>query len=55
MLQNLTSLVQMIQGIDPTSWESGGGTGKITFDPQRMAIIVKQSAEVQWKLSGWLK
>lgn len=54
-LQTIASLIDTIQGIDPQSWESGGGKGTITFNPTQMAIIVKQSAEMQFALQGWLK
>jgi hypothetical protein len=54
-LQSLNSLINTIQGMDPQSWESGGGKGTIIFDPSRMALIVKQSAEMQFKLQGWMK
>jgi hypothetical protein len=54
-LQSLNALINTIQGIDPQSWESGGGKGTIFFDPARMALIIKQSAEMQFTLQGWMK
>lgn len=53
--QTIWSLMQTIQGLEPTSWESGGGPGKITFDPVRMAIVISQSAEMQYMIGGQLR
>jgi len=55
MVQNVASLINMIQGIDPGSWQSGGGLGQVHFEPNSMTLIVKQSAEAQFMLQGWLK
>lgn len=53
-IQNIASMIAMIQSIDPTSWEANGGTGTIVFDPIRQALIIKQSAEMQFQLQGQL-
>jgi len=55
MAQNIAALVSQIQGIEPSSWRAGGGPGTITFDPLRMALIVKQTAEMQFVLQGALR
>ena len=40
--------------VDPNSWESHGaqGGGTITYDPITMSLIIKQTAEVHYQLSG---
>jgi hypothetical protein len=46
-------LVQMIQNnIDPESWEINGkeGGGTVVFDPVHLTLIVKQSAEIHYKM-----
>jgi len=55
MAQNIVALISQIQSIEPTTWRDGGGQGTITFDPIRMALIVKQSAEMQFVLQGALR
>jgi hypothetical protein len=48
-------IIDSITGsIDPNSWESKGaqGGGTITYDPITMSLIVKQTAEVHYMLSG---
>ena len=52
MIQAIGAILSQIQGIDPESWEGRGGPGTVTFDPVRMAIVVKQSAEVHYMLNG---
>jgi hypothetical protein len=52
MIQAIGIILNQIQSIDPESWEGRGGPGTVTFDPVRMAIIVKQSAEVHYMLNG---
>jgi hypothetical protein len=54
-IQSIAAMIKMIESIEPASWASGGGAGVITFDPVRMAIIVKQSAEMQFMLQGALR
>lgn len=52
MIQAIGIILNQIQGIEPESWEGKGGPGTVTFDPVRMAIIVKQSAEVHYMING---
>lgn len=59
-LYNDARAVQIIQGIvntiktsvDPESWTDRGGKGTIAFQPQSMSLIIKQTAEVHFKLGG---
>jgi hypothetical protein len=52
MIQAIGIIINQIQGIDPESWQGRGGPGAIAFDPVRMALIIKQSAEVHYMLNG---
>lgn len=52
MVQAIGMLISQIQNIDPESWEGRGGPGSISFDPTRMSLVVKQSAEVHYMLNG---
>ncbi len=52
MIQAVGMILNQIQGIDPESWEGKGGPGTVTFDAARMAIVIKQSAEVHYMLNG---
>jgi hypothetical protein len=52
MIQAVGIILNEIQNIEPESWEGKGGAGTVTFDPVRMAIVVKQSAEVHYMLNG---
>jgi hypothetical protein len=52
MIQAIGIILNEIQNIEPESWEGKGGAGTVTFDPVRMAIVVKQSAEVHYMLNG---
>ncbi len=54
-LQSLNSLIATIESMDPQSWESGGGRGTIKFVPASGALLIKQSAEMQFMLQGWMK
>jgi hypothetical protein len=54
-VQDIAALLNRIQSIDPTSWESGGGNGRVLFDPVRMAIIVRNSTEMHFVLQGRLQ
>jgi len=51
-IQAIGMILSQIQGIDPESWEARGGPGSITFDPIRMVLVVKQSAEMHYMLNG---
>ena len=52
MVQAIGIILNQIQSIEPESWEGRGGPGTVIYDPVRMAIIVKQSAEVHYMLNG---
>jgi len=52
MIQAIGIILSEIQSIEPESWEGKGGAGTVTFDPVRMAIVVKQSAEIHYMLNG---
>jgi hypothetical protein len=52
MVQAIGIIINQIKGIDPESWEGRGGPGTIAFDPVRMALIIKQSAEVHYMLNS---
>ncbi|HEY7425533.1 MAG TPA: hypothetical protein VH682_14980 [Gemmataceae bacterium] len=52
MMQTIGTIINMVQGIDPESWEGRGGAGTISFDPVRMSLVIKQSAEVHYMLNG---
>lgn len=52
MIQAIGIILNEIQNIEPDSWEAKGGPGTVTFDRVRMAIVVKQSAEVHYMLNG---
>jgi hypothetical protein len=54
-VQTIAALIYRIQSIEPTSWEFAGGPGLVGFDPLRMAIIIKQSAEMHFLLQGHLR
>ncbi len=53
MAQTIQLIMQtIVQNVEPSSWQvnnpDAGGT--ITFDPVRMAIVVKQTAEMHLML-----
>ena len=52
MMQAIGMIISQVQGIDPDSWEGRGGPGTITFDPVRMVLVVKQSAEIHYMING---
>lgn len=52
MMQTIGMIINQIQGIDPESWEGHGGPGTITFDPVRMSLVIKQTAEMHYMLNG---
>lgn len=55
MGQNVAYIVDLIKRtVDPESWADVGrdGQGTIAFDPITMSLVVKQSAEVHYMLSG---
>jgi hypothetical protein len=53
ILQNAAQIIDLIQTtIEPQSWKINNGPGTIVFDPARLAIVVKASAEVHYMLGG---
>jgi hypothetical protein len=53
MGQNISNIINSVQSqVEPSSWESRGGQGTITFDPVTMSLIVRQSAEVHFLMGG---
>jgi hypothetical protein len=51
-MQAIGSIISQIQGIDPESWEARGGPGTIAFDPVRMSLVIRQSAEFHYMING---
>ena len=46
-------IIDMIQAqVEPESWSANNGPGKIYFDPTRMVLVVKATAEVHYMLGG---
>lgn len=55
-MQNVVNIVQMIQNsVDPSSWQSNGGSGTIMFHAPTMSLIVRQTAEVHAMLGGMMR
>jgi hypothetical protein len=55
MAQNVAYIIDLIKRtVDPETWADVGrdGQGTIAFDPITMSLVVKQSAEVHFMLSG---
>jgi hypothetical protein len=53
ILQNAAQIIDLIQTtIEPQSWKINNGPGTIVFDPARLALVVKASAEVHFMLGG---
>jgi hypothetical protein len=52
MLASIRSIIDMVQGIDPPSWQANGGPGTVVYDPARMALIIKNSAEFHYRMGG---
>lgn len=52
MIQAIGTIVSSVKGIEPESWSGSGGSGTITFDPVRMVLIIKQSAEMHYALGA---
>jgi hypothetical protein len=56
VLDNAKQIIESIQtSIEPESWSINNGAGKIFFDPVRMALVVKATAEVHYMLGGGSK
>jgi hypothetical protein len=50
---NVNTIIQTIQSqVDPQSWAANNGNGAIVYDPIRMTLIIKNSAEVHYMLGG---
>jgi general secretion pathway protein D len=54
-MQNVNTIIQMIQNIDPPSWQGNGGFGTISFHAPTMSLIVKQTAELHNMIGGSLR
>jgi len=55
MIDNVDRLIATIQGkVDPRSWRANNpeAPGSIVFDPARMTLIVKQTSEFHFMMSG---
>jgi hypothetical protein len=56
VLDNAKQIIDTIQtSIEPESWSINNGSSKIFFDPVRMALVVKATAEVHYMLGGGSK
>jgi hypothetical protein len=56
VLDNAKQIIDTIQlQVEPESWSANNGPGKIVFEPTRMVLIVKASAEVHFMLGGGTK
>jgi hypothetical protein len=56
VLDNARHIIESIQTtIQPDSWSINNGPGQIHFDPARMVLVVKASAEVHYMLGGGSK
>jgi hypothetical protein len=53
LLQNVGALIKLIQSVEPETWDVNGGPGTVVFDPARMVLIIKQSAELHSVLGGY--
>src|SRR5207244_788546 len=42
----------IVQNVDPASWQANGGTGTITFEPNSMALIIRNTAEWHYQMTG---
>jgi hypothetical protein len=50
----ISQIVQLIvTNIEPQSWDFNGGPGSIRWDPTTMSLVIKQSAEVHYKMRGY--
>jgi hypothetical protein len=50
----LRQLADMIQSIEPGSWDNGGGPGKISIDEQNGVVWVTNTAEIISRIKGGL-
>jgi hypothetical protein len=50
---NAKHIIDMIQTqVEPETWSINNGPGRIVFDPARMVLVVKATAEVHYMLGG---
>ena len=54
-MQNIMSIIQMVETIEPGTWSKHGGPGTITFHAPSMSLVVKQTAELHNLLGGSLR
>jgi hypothetical protein len=56
VLDNAKRIIDMIQTqIEPDSWSVNKGAGTIFFEPSKMVLVVKATAEVHYMLGGGMK
>jgi hypothetical protein len=56
VLENARRIIDMIQTqVEPDSWQANKGNGTIYFEPSRMVLVVKATAEVHYMLGGGMK
>jgi hypothetical protein len=54
VMQNVKNVVKLIEGsIEPSSWQSNGGQGTVTFYAPTMSLIIRQTAEVHGMLGSY--
>jgi len=53
-LQTINVIIDQIKGMEPQSWRDNNpeAPGTIAFDPVRMSLIIRQSAEFHFRMSG---
>lgn len=54
-MQNVNSIIQIIQTIDPASWQGNGGFGTVTFYAPSMSLIIRQTAEMHNMIGSSLR
>lgn len=50
MMQNVMSLIKLIQSVEPQTWAANGGKGTISYNAAARALVITQSAEVHGML-----
>src|SRR5262249_12243235 len=56
VMDNAKRIIEAVQTqIEPESWSINNGPGSIVFEPTRMVLVVKASAEVHYMLGGGSK
>jgi hypothetical protein len=54
-INTINTIIDSIRGVEPQSWQSESNPdapGTIVFDPVRMTLIIKQTAEFHFRMSG---